>query len=528
MEAYKLAENAPNLSQEMGKTTQEKVRNTFTDEIIIGICAPIGTSKKPVIEEIERVLKTEYKYDVEIIKLSERYINKYADTLPEKKHGETPAFTSLMNKIVGGNQLRTKLGDECLVELAILDIYSSRTNTQSKGELKYIAPEEMKSRRKCFIIDSLKNKDELDLLRQVYKEIFYCFSIFSPKEEIVENLRKKGLGNPEIKRIIETDEFENDDHGQNVRNTFIEGDFFVRISKENEDQLPYKIKRYLSLIFEDEIITPNPHEIAMYEAKSAAGNSACLSRQVGAAITNDKGEIISRGWNDVPKFGGNLYKDGEELDHRCIKSGFCSNDKTKDLITDEILINIFNNPEIVSEILNGSKLKKDSVPFIKVKQIIRKSTRVKDLIEFSRSVHAEMHAIIIGSQLAGNKMVGGKLFCTTYPCHNCARHMVVAGIKEAYYIEPYKKSLGLELHDDTITEDEKSETKVKLLVYDGVAPRRFLEFFLMSRERKDKATGQLIKISKPLAVPKTRLTLQALPTLEAQAIHSLKEHGLIN
>ena len=81
-------------------------------------------------------------------------------------------------------------------------------------------------------------------------------------------------------------------------------------------------------------------------------------------------------------------------------------------------------------------------------------------------------------------MKGGKLYCTTYPCHNCARHIIVAGIQEVYYIEPYVKSLCMELHADALTEDENTEGKVKILVYDGVAPRRYLEFFTMFKERK--------------------------------------------
>jgi deoxycytidylate deaminase len=177
--------------------------------------------------------------------------------------------------------------------------------------------------------------------------------------------------------------------------------------------------------------------------------------------------------------------------------------------------------------LEGKEIKKDDGIYLEVKKIIRKSSRIKDLIEFSRAVHAEMHAIIIGSQLAGNKMVGGKLFCTTYPCHNCARHLVVAGIKEIYYIEPYIKSLSIPLHHDTLTEDEHETGKVKILVYDGVAPKRYLEFFLMKHRRKDD-TGTMTSEFREFFGPKSQISLQALPTLEQQAIHSLKEKGLFD
>ena len=54
-------------------------------------------------------------------------------------------------------------------------------------------------------------------------------------------------------------------------------------------------------------MTPTYAETAMYPAASAAGNSACLYRQVGAAVCDKNGEILAVGWNDVPQFEGGLY-----------------------------------------------------------------------------------------------------------------------------------------------------------------------------------------------------------------------------
>jgi deoxycytidylate deaminase len=517
-----------NISQK-GQSTRQKVENTLTEELIIGICAPIGSMRECVIESIKNTLTSEYNYEVEIIKLS-NFINEYNPIGFLAQPGQTEAYTKLINKIEGGDQLRERTkNNSCLVELAIMHILNERLGQQSfpyDQELSTLI-DDLKSRRKCYIIDSLKNKEELELLRSVYGGIFYCFSVFSPDVERREILSGKNLSPQEVDKIISTDEYENNTHGQNVRNTFIEGDFFVRVSKTNKDSIDNRIERYLNIIFESSIVTPTPQEIAMYEAKSAAGNSACLSRQVGAAITNSKGEIISRGWNDVPKYGGNLYKDGDINDNRCITTGFCSNDIKKDDLTEDIINSIVSDPELKKTVFADMTIKKGTPLFESLQKIIRKNSRVKDLIEFSRSVHAEMHAIIIGSQLGGRRMIDGKLFCTTYPCHNCARHIIVAGIKEIYYIEPYKKSLGTILHEDALTEDEKCESKTKILMFDGVAPRRYLEFFTLKRARKDNA-GQIIKFDKTKIFPKSRLTLQALPTLEIQSIHSLTESGLLS
>jgi deoxycytidylate deaminase len=509
--------------KEQIKGTKDRIDNTLTEEIVLAICAPIGSLKENVLESIKKRLR-DYNYEVQIIKLSD-FIESNYETEFAPVPGETETFSRLKHKISGGNHLRSKYGTSILADFAISDIYFDRVNITG-GTIKKIDIENVKTRRKCYIIDSIKNIDELLLLRKVYREIFYFFSILSPMEERVKNLLSKNLSQAEVDSIIETDEFENQPNGQRVRDVFVVADFFIRASELSLNDIDKKVERYFHLIFNSEIVTPYSNEIAMYQAKSAAGNSACLSRQVGAAITDNEGEFISVGWNDVPKFGGNLYKEDHIKDSRCKVYGYCSNDITKDGLTENIIEGIFKDPELRTIFKDDLEIGKGSDNYKKLLSVIRKSTKVKDLIEFSRSVHAEMHALIIGSQLSGSKMIGGKLFCTTYPCHNCARHIIVSGIKEIYYIEPYVKSLCIDLHQDAITEDETVTDKVRILLYDGVAPRRYLEFFTMSGERKDKG-GNLTKSDLTQIFPKSRLTLQAIPTLEAQTIFTLIGLGLI-
>jgi deoxycytidylate deaminase len=67
-------------------------------------------------------------------------------------------------------------------------------------------------------------------------------------------------------------------------------------------------------------------------------------------------------------------------------------------------------------------------------------TPVDDLIEFSRSIHAEMDAILGVAREGKHSLVGSTLYTNTYPCHNCARHIVAAGITNVVYIQPYKKA----------------------------------------------------------------------------------------
>src|ERR687891_1844503 len=74
---------------------------------------------------------------------------------------------------------------------------------------------------------------------------------------------------------------------------------------------------------------------------------------------------------------------------------------------------------------------------------------VKDLIEFSRSIHAEM-TVLLNAARSAISPAETWLYCTTFPCHNCARHLVTAGVSRVYFIEPYVKSLAVDLHYDAI------------------------------------------------------------------------------
>lgn len=499
-------------------STLESFEKTLTDELIIGICSPIGSLKEKVLESLKNRLLTDYQYEkVEVLKLSE-FIKSYTFTeeelneIPKHSENSTSIFIDYFDKINKGNIIRKSNKNERLAEFAVNNIHIDRVE-EAKRKKDYgdknPSATDYESRRVCYIIDSLKTKEELLLFKKIYSENFFLISVFSSLEDRKSNLKSKNFTSPEIETIIEIDDRQTEKYGQNVRDVFVEGDFFLRVSKSNSTKIQDKISRFLHLVFETSIITPTIEETAMYNAKAAAGNSACLSRQVGACIIDNNNTVISIGWNDVPKFGGNLYSSNFENDHRCFNHEFCSNDKQKSKVVDNIIESILNDNELeeIKKIPNIEQILKDK---------ITKNTKVKDLIEFSRSVHAEMHAIIQGAITTGDKLLNSKLFCTTYPCHNCARHIVASGIKEVYYIEPYVKSLCLTLHEDSMTERDDIDNKVKILIFDGVSPNRYLSFFTNFAERK--ANGKLIKKDLKIAKPKLSKSLQALSTLEEQAV----------
>ncbi len=72
------------------------------------------------------------------------------------------------------------------------------------------------------------------------------------------------------------------------------------------------------------------------------------------------------------------------------------------------------------------------------------------------------------------------LFCTTFPCHNCAKHIVASGIKSVIYIEPYPKSKAVDMYPDSISAtDQPDQGKVSFVPFVGVGPRQFVNLFSM-------------------------------------------------
>ena len=82
------------------------------------------------------------------------------------------------------------------------------------------------------------------------------------------------------------------------------------------------------------------------------------------------------------------------------------------------------------------------------------------------------------------------LYCTTYPCHMCAKLILAVGIKRVVYIDPYPKSKAIELFGECIKDTLDKCDESNCLVFDafmGIAPRRYLYVFEQNnRKEKDK------------------------------------------
>ena len=157
---------------------------------------------------------------------------------------------------------------------------------------------------------------------------------------------------------------------------------------------------------------------------------------------------------------------------------------------------------------------------------------IRDLTEYGRVVHAEMEALLSCSR-NGLSSVGTTLYCTTFPCHNCAKHIVAAGVQRVVYVEPYPKSKAFQFHDDSIATagSDSLNDKVKFDAFVGIGPRRFFDLFSMRLGssypliRKENETGKAIKWNIETALLRIQMKPASYLDLEAEAVKMFGTHS---
>lgn len=474
----------------------EKFDSRRSNELIIALAGPIGCGISSVAKEISDLLRSRGYIDVVHIKLSQ-FLEEGLDKglINEPKLDGSARFRRYRRLQEAGKKLR-----EATKNSSILAEYATKEITLDRRRRIRNAPGEDKTSavpgKIAYLIDQVKRPEEVILLRAIYRNLFYLVGVTKINDHRKLEIESESVTTLEAQQLIEIDRNEAGDWGQKIDKTLHLADYLIRNDASNIEAKKLKLERFLSLVHGDTSITPTNHEQGMYAAYAAGLRSACLSRQVGASITSYTGEILATGCNDVPKAGGGLYSSSfSGKDMRCIhKDGqHCFNDLRKSKLKDEIRETLVAS---LKEINKGNLISNDEISLILGK--IYKKTRIKDLIEFSRSVHAEMDAIVSLARLGGTGLEGARLYTTTFPCHNCARHIVASGIRKVFYIEPYEKSLAKELHSDSIAFEvdettDKQPSRVEFLHYEGVAPNKFHDFF-RAPSRKD-GEGRYIRIN---------------------------------
>lgn len=459
-------------------------------ELVIGLVAPIGVNLDDVKNRLESLFG-QFRYTMNWIHLSNLCESYVVAGQSEAPRSELERLDRGMNS---GKSCRERFqrGDFFAL-LAINEINEGRTGTP-------IEPRP----RTAHVIRSLKHPDEVETLRRAYGDGFFLLGVSSSVKTRRHYLKNvKGIPEAELERLIDRDDREAGDFGQRTRDVFQMSDAFI--TTDDVERLSDQLSRILDLLFSAPVVPPTADEYAMFLAYAASLRSADLSRQVGAVIANKKNDIVSTGANDVPKFGGGLYWPGRN-DQRDYVRKEDYNEKEKRDITLRIMKKLKPDSTVADEELLAEGLK------------VLKDTGLLGITEYGRAVHAEMEALLSAAR-NGIAIRGGTLYTTTYPCHNCAKHIVAAGIKKVKFVEPYPKSYATKMHSDSIESNGEGGTdKVRFEPFVGIGPRRFVDLFSMSlssgRNITRKQNSRLIEWSRETA--ELRVPMAPLSYLEAE------------
>lgn len=467
-------------------------------ELVFGLVGALGTDMEHVSQLLHLVLE-DMGYRVHEIRLS-ALLREIDWDEPLNEGAKLDSYIAA--HMDAGDRLRSDWNrGDALALLAAANVVSERDA---------LANEKEPLSRCAWVLNQLKTPAEVQTLRDVYGSRFFLIAAYTPDDERIERLNEaitashrssdRSKWAVDATELLHRDQSEAPPYGQDVRDTFHRADLFINAGREADTRS--QLERLLEIVLANPFKAPTKDEFALFEAHGAARMSAEPGRQVGAALVNEQGEIIALGTNEVPRPGGGVYREGSNEpgvpDQREFRFGL--NDEQRAVDTNDRV-----QREIAAEIadaLNATERRwlREGVDPDDLLAVML-TTRLGDLTEFGRAMHAEMSAIIDAAR-NGRAVAGASLYVTTFPCHNCARHIVGAGIRNCVFLAPYAKSQAAMLHSDSLLVARRAPdvTKVSFEPFVGVAPRRYAEFFTWTRRKDD--DGKLLTWDARAAKPR--------------------------
>ena len=223
---------------------------------------------------------------------------------------------------------------------------------------------------------------------------------------------------------------------QNIQSCLEKSDVYIRNNgvsapqqEPNLNEFASQLIRYFSLMIHPGLTTPTRMERCMQIAFSARANSGCISRQVGAAITDKNDSIKAVGWNDVP--AGQipcLLRRATDLAAKTDEAAF-SDYEYSNIDFRKQVDGSYKRFSLVDMGGRSSsfcfKSEYNSLPGGENNQV------------HTRSLHAEENAFLQLAKYGGDGIEGGNLYTTASPCELCAKKAFQLGIKHIFYIDPY-------------------------------------------------------------------------------------------
>ena len=304
-----------------------------------------------------------------------------------------------------------------------------------------------------------------------------------------EKVRRENLHNQQYtKAAIESmDAMENPEKEKDMEPAFYEqdiakcvglSDIFISHDgtpeKRNKD-LKVQLIRFLSLMLHPGIISPTPQERMMQLAFTAKLNSGCISRQVGAAVSDANFSVKSIGWNTAPQ--------GQ------VPCTLCNYSNLVSRLDDDAFSDYERNDTKFRETIEkvDAEYKKDGREDAINRNGLPHTFCFKDLYiqhtdkenqVHTRSLHAEENAFLQLAKYGSLGIEGGKLFVTASPCELCSKKSYQLGIQEIYYIDTYP---GIAMQHIISSGDKRP----KLIHFNGAIGRAYINLYNPLLSMKD-------------------------------------------
>jgi len=363
----------------------------------------------------------------------------------------------------------------------------------------------MRNRKKdstnFFIINSFRNPAEVQFFRKRYGS-FFLASLYASKET-----RKKNV--PTLNDRCDTrDAGDNREpkelNKQDVPRCTLLSDYaittdFYKNETASEEHYKFEIIRFLSLIDFPGIVPPRNDEEIMNLAYSLSLRSTCLSRQVGAVITNPEGFIIAAGWNAVgsgqlgcsqlcvddytrhAEDSGCLLFNWKDSIDKFKQENLLGNKGSDCFCFKDLQSKLYLNKKIDSAEKKLAKCVQNKKTIEDTKNIcsaLKNKINVKRL-EYARALHAEENAILQAARFGGTGIAGGTIYTTTYPCELCSKKIYQSQLSRIVYTEPYPDSLSETLFlKDGIRQ-------ISIEQFEGVKSPSFFRLFKPSFDLKE-------------------------------------------
>jgi deoxycytidylate deaminase/dephospho-CoA kinase len=284
------------------------------------------------------------------------------------------------------------------------------------------------------VIDSIRNLGEIQRLREHFGYQFMLIAILATPEarwirigstEYTDKSRSK----LDFVEDDQRDKNEETEFGQQVELCIDEADIFI----DNTGTVPLssfkeKVLKFSDLATGREKRFANPDEIYMHMAFSSAHGSKCLKRNVGAVLVDERGEVVSVGYNEnplgtfpcvqEPTYEGRCYRDivrnshFETLSNKGVRCPICGN---------------------VIPVIEGPPWRCPSCAVSGVKTNLESFFFPDRAMTWCTAIHAEDRAILA----AGERAAKARLYTTTFPCFQCAEKIANVGITSICFTEAY-------------------------------------------------------------------------------------------